>query len=79
MARRERIGVADAMELVGFGDRLRAALRRRGMSMHELARRSGMACAAVSYYCNGLRDPGLSRLVRLRRALGCTWEELMGE
>jgi transcriptional regulator with XRE-family HTH domain len=70
--------VEEAVALVDFGARLAAALDRRGWNQRDLVRRSGLSVAVVSYSVNGLTNPTLSTLLRMREALGCGWDELLG-
>lgn len=66
-------------ELVAFGDRLWNLIDERGWSQAELSERSGLTHGAISTYINARRRPGFDALWRMHDALGCTWEELMGE
>lgn len=62
-----------------FGSRLRRLLRERGMSQSDLARATDTSVASVSRWCTHERTPRYAQLVAVREALGCTWDELMGE
>ena len=62
-----------------FGTRLLALLSSRGMSQIDLCRRAGIARSTVGNYATGKAQPTLTTLRLMREALGCTWEELLGE
>ena len=57
---------------VEFGALLRARREQAGLSQYALAQRCGMRAETISRMERGLRDPRLSTLVRLARALGTT-------
>lgn len=46
-------------------------------TQEKLAKRSKINVAAISHYETGRREPNRTNLEKLRKALGCTWEELM--
>lgn len=52
------------------GALLRDARKRRGLTLDELARRSGVAKSTLSLYENGRQQPSVSALDRLLGALG---------
>lgn len=51
---------------------------RLGLSQSDLARLSGIASSVISNYECGEREPGLKNLRKLRKALDCTWDQLLG-
>ena len=61
-----------------FSVRLCEMRMERGLSQLELGSAAGISMRAVYGYENGSRFPTLSSLVGLRRALDCSWEELLG-
>lgn len=62
---------------MGFAERLKGALSDAGLTQRELAAECGVTCATISRYVSGKRKPGLMMLMRLKQALGCTYEELV--
>lgn len=61
-----------------FGRRLMRLCAERGLTLREVARRMGCMEQQLSAYANGRRMPTLLTVVRLQRAFGCTWAELLG-
>ena len=61
-----------------FARRLRRTLGDMGISQRKLARMSGLSDACISRYMSGSRLPNLHNVKRIRDALGCTWEEILG-
>jgi transcriptional regulator with XRE-family HTH domain len=55
--------------MAGFGSNLRAARERRGLTQEEVARRSGVHATEVSRIEAGKRDPKVSTLERLAKAV----------
>ena len=49
------------------------------MTQKDFAKKSGMTEAAISRYVNGTRMPNMGALLRMKTALGCNWEDIMGE
>src|SRR6516164_9804471 len=66
-----------AVDLATFGQRLRHLRRSRGITLAELGARVGRAPSALSLLENGRREPKLSLIESLARALSVTPEELM--
>ncbi len=60
-----------------FGQRLRHVRRARGLTLSQLGERVGRASSALSLLENGHREPKLSLVDALARALGVPAEELM--
>lgn len=58
--------------------KLRAMMKARGVSQHELARRSGSNQANISKYCNGRGEPKDETLERIAKALNCKPEAIRG-
>lgn len=52
---------------------------RRGLTQAELARRMGVSRTCIHQWYWGLNEPSIKSLKKLRRILGCTLEELIGE
>lgn len=63
--------------LHGFGDRLDSMIRGSGMGRREFAAKCGLNYNTVSYMTLGYRYPTMWSLIRIREALGCTWDDLM--
>lgn len=53
-----------------FGDVLRAAREGKGLSVPELARKSGLAKQAVYFWESGEREPSLRALRKIAAGLG---------
>jgi transcriptional regulator with XRE-family HTH domain len=51
----------------------------RGMTATTVAYKSGLCPATVYNYLRGTRTPTVDALRKIRAALGCTWDELLGE
>jgi transcriptional regulator with XRE-family HTH domain/predicted transcriptional regulator len=64
-------------DLVTFGQRLRYYRHMRGLTLTELGRRVGRAPSALSALEHGRREPRLSMLRELARALGVTTGQLL--
>jgi transcriptional regulator with XRE-family HTH domain len=60
-----------------FGQNLRVARRRKGISQDDLARGSGVDRTAISTYERGRREPNLRTIVRLAQALEIAPAELL--
>jgi transcriptional regulator with XRE-family HTH domain len=61
-----------------FSERLKAVAKARGVSMAKLAKDSGISRSALSNFTAGTRRPSYKVMVKLRNALGCSWDELLG-
>jgi transcriptional regulator with XRE-family HTH domain len=57
---------------------LRQLREQRGFTQQQLANKSGLASSQISNIECGQREPSLKSLRKLRRALRCTWDELLG-
>src|SRR5690606_41221294 len=64
------------LDLVTFGQRLRHLRRARNMTLAELGERVGRAPSQLSLLENGKREPKLSLLTALAKALDVSVEEL---
>jgi DNA-binding XRE family transcriptional regulator len=64
-------------ELLDLGESLARARRERGFSQTELAGRSGLSQAQISYFEVGLRQPSLDQLLRIAGALGASVQKLL--
>ena len=62
-----------------FGKRLRQLREERGWSQEEFADRAGLHRTYVSAVERGVRNPTLSVLERLARALGVSLNHLLGD
>lgn len=47
-------------------------------SVKEFSKASGMYYHTLLGYVSGAHEPTRGKLCRIREALGCTWEELLG-
>lgn len=61
-----------------FHIRLQRLMYDKDMSQSELARRVGVGRSCMHNWYWGIRQPNLDALKRIRRALCCEWDELMG-
>jgi XRE family transcriptional regulator, fatty acid utilization regulator len=68
---------SSGLDLATFGQRLRHLRRTRGLTLAELGERVGKAPSALSLLENGRREPKLSLIESLARALSVTPEELL--
>lgn len=59
----------------GFGRRLRAARTRRGWTLAQLAKRSGLAISTISKTERGLMAPTYDRMLQLAQGLGVDMAE----
>ena len=64
--------------LVGFGERLAAIRRSRGLTQAELGAAVGVSNRVIAYYEQDDAQPPGAMLVDLARALGVTTDELLG-
>lgn len=67
------------MSMTEFGFRLHGLITREFKTVKDFAKRHNIAYSSLQGYVNGAHEPSLGKLVELRDALGCTWEELLGE
>jgi transcriptional regulator with XRE-family HTH domain/predicted transcriptional regulator len=65
------------LDLLRFGQRLRHIRRSRGLTLAQLGERVGRAPSVLSLLENGRREPKLSLIEALARALGVTARDLM--
>jgi XRE family transcriptional regulator, fatty acid utilization regulator len=68
---------ASGLDLATFGQRLRHLRRARGITLAELGSKVGRAPSALSLMENGRREPKLSLIDELARALSVPAEELL--
>ncbi len=62
-----------------FGERLKALREKRGWTQKKLAQLSGLTQDWVCRFETGERLPSFERLVGLRKALGVSWNMLLGK
>ena len=62
-----------------FHRRLADARHNADLTQRDVSIRSGIPPTQISNFENNLRAPNLKNLIRLRNAIGCTWEALLGE
>jgi XRE family transcriptional regulator, fatty acid utilization regulator len=65
------------LDVVLFGQRLRHIRRAQGLTLAELGERVGRAPSVLSLLENGRREPKLSQIESLAKALGVSADELM--
>lgn len=73
----EEIESAVSAGISGFGRRLGAACRARGMSQCELSALTGIAPSTVSMYVHGSRTPRVGNVMSLSVALGVSADWLL--
>lgn len=71
-------GAADPADPIAVGRRIRYRRKRLRVTLGQLAERVGMAASALSLIENGKREPKLSTLAAIARALDTTVEQLIG-
>ncbi|WP_026924158.1 helix-turn-helix domain-containing protein [Glycomyces arizonensis] len=71
-------GEDTAVDLISLGKQIRHLRKRRGMSLDDLGGAVGTAPSQLSLIENGKREPKLSMLRALARALGVSSDELLG-
>jgi len=69
--------IADSLDPVVFGQRLRHLRKRAGMTLEMLGARVGSSASYLSQLENGHREPRLSTVNQLAAALGCKPAELL--
>ena len=57
---------------------LRLARKAKGLTQQHVADELHISREALSYYENGLRDPGVAMLVKMSRYFGVSVDELIG-
>lgn len=62
-----------------FGENLANLRKGRGLSIKALSEKSGVAAALISNYEHGKSVPGTINANRLAKALGCSYEALVGK
>ena len=62
-----------------FGERLRTAREMLGLSQAELAAKADLNATQLSHFETGTREPNLTNLRKLKKALGVPYEMLLGE
>lgn len=62
-----------------FTRNLRQVMYEHGTNIKGLARDSGITDKCLYEYANGRIHPRLDKLRQIKRALNCTWDELLGE
>jgi len=61
-----------------FGDNFKRLLADRGESQTSFAKRIGVHQSQMSNWVRGANSPTLQTLRKVKAALGCTWDELLG-
>ena len=60
-----------------FSERFKEMIDESWMTRSELATESGVSEAAISYYANGTRTPGVKAIINLAYALDCDVRDLI--
>lgn len=60
-----------------FGDNLSDILNETHITQKELAKKTGLSEASISYYINKKKMPGIKVLINISCALGCSLDDLM--
>lgn len=61
-----------------LGDRLKRALKLKGMSQSDLARATGITTSAISRYINTSREPTATMMRKICESLGVSSDYLLG-
>ena len=61
-----------------LGERIRAAIKRAGLTQVELARRLSVGQQTVSGWANGAREPDAATIARIAEICGVSTDELLG-
>ena len=62
-----------------FGERLKLKRREQLLTIRELATKSGLTPVSITNYEHDYRKPNTISICKLAKALGTTYEELVGE
>jgi HTH-type transcriptional regulator, repressor for puuD len=62
-----------------FGERLTQLRKQKGLSQNDLAEAIGISRQAISKYENGLAEPDLDKIAKLRDILGVSYADLLGK
>lgn len=65
-------------ERSGIGKWFLDAVEARGLTLSDVAQRSGIHPSQLSFYANNRRMPSVSNLVQIADAIGCSLDELLG-
>ena len=65
------------MNWVTFGRNISVELIRREMTQKQLANQIGIHPESLSRYCTGKREPRISWVYKIAKALGCTIDSLL--
>lgn len=65
-------------DITSFGSRVRDAREKRGLTLKELAERTGAHDSNLSCYEKGKRIPSLELFVRIATVLGVSFDYLLG-
>ena len=60
-----------------FGDKLKTALKQRGVSQEQLARRTKISKGAIARYIDNSRQPVVENLILIAKAIGVEYGEIM--
>jgi len=63
----------------GIGARLRDMRKARGLTLKDVAQRTGYSYQTIAAYEKGMRRVGVEQALRLSQALQCTLRDLLGE
>lgn len=60
-----------------LSENLKRLMKEKGITQHELARRTGVSQSAICFYCIGSREPKIAIVKVLADSLGVTVDELV--
>lgn len=60
-----------------FSLRLHGLITRKYKTVKDFAAGAHINYSSIEGYVNGHHEPSLSKLVAIRNALGCSWDELL--
>lgn len=65
-------------EAIEFGERLRIARRKKGISQEKLARLTGTSQRMIAHYESHIKRPSIDKVKKFAEALSISIEELLG-
>lgn len=63
---------------MNFKENLKTTRRNKGFTQEILAKKIEVSKFTIQKYEQGNREPNLEQLERIKIALGCLWEDLLG-
>lgn len=62
-----------------MGKNMKLIMKEKGITQQELSYRTGIAQSTLSKYMNGKINPLIRPIHKISRAIGCTFDEIIGE